>query len=136
MIRLLVLCTVLIINSKSYSQDWILVGVEKSKDSMFIRSNYVTISDDAERNSIIKIWTRSKLEILDLGQKKYKDVQLRALCYVDCEAKQLKFVSTVFYDHAGNIINTVDDRYGSYSDVVPDSMGEAILKKVCFLFNK
>jgi hypothetical protein len=128
---------ILIFNAKSFSQkEWILVGVQKSGDSTFMRSHIVSQANDEGRQDVIKIWMRTTHKSLELGKKTYKNVVLNSLMYVDCDAKQMKTGNVTLYSRSGDPLYSGEDIAASYTDVIPDSMGEKIVETVCSTFNK
>ena len=127
---------VLFVSSKSFSQEWTFVGTQKSIDSIFIRSNYVSKSYDEGRENVIKIWVKSIHESIEIGKKKYEMAELRSLWFVDCSAKQIKSGSMALYSRTGDLLQSSENSFSSYTDVIPGTMGEHILAKVCSIFDK
>jgi hypothetical protein len=132
---LLAFSMVFILSSKSFSQEWVLIGISKSNDSVFMRSNIVSRADDQGRQDVIKIWIKLTHESVELGKKTYKNVSMKTLWYVDCTSKQYRTANMALYTNSGDVLHTTDDTFNLYQDPVPDTMGEKILSKVCSSFN-
>ena len=49
---------------------------------------------------------------------------------VDCSAKRIRLLSSVFYDTRGNVIDSFSGK-GEWDHVVPESIGEAIYESMC-----
>jgi hypothetical protein len=128
-------CIALFISNKSFSQEWIFLTMQKETDSIFMKSNYVSKVDDEGRRDVIKIWIKTYQKHLSFGKKSYENGEVRTLWYIDCEAKQYKMTNYVLYDHSRSLINSHSDDFAKYEDVVPDTIGESIINKVCSTFN-
>lgn len=133
---LLAFSMVFIFSSKSFSQEWVFVGPQKSKDSVFMRSNIVGRADDEGRKDVIKIWIKSIHESAEISGKTYKNVVLKSLWYIDCDSKQLRTGNRALFTNSGDLLHSTDDAFELYQDPIPDSMAEIIVTIVCSTFNK
>lgn len=136
----ILIISILFIGNSSFAQDWTFVGADKDGNKWYVKSSYVS-KDEYTNNGIIKIWT--KKEILKETIKKngksvtYSNVKELQLIFADCTERRIKFVSSVAYSAQGKVLNnwTLEDYEQEWNDVIPDSMGEAMLNKICELFN-
>lgn len=136
---IILLISVLLIGHKSIAQDWVYVGADTEGTKWYVKSSYV--SKDGYSNSGIKIWT--KMESKKTTVKKngktltYTNTKELQLIFADCNDRRIKFVTTTVYNSQGKVVDTVtlEDYEQEWKDVVPDSMGEAMLDKICELFN-
>ena len=128
-----------ILNINSYAQED-YIEIASSKNTLFsckvntIKKTYgneykfwlkVTCIDasalTAERNELYGIYK-------DLAYKKYS--YSMQLWYVKCNSDEIKTESYTDYDSNGNVIGSHDGQY-SYSDVIPETTGEAIYNWIC-----
>jgi hypothetical protein len=61
-------------------------------------------------------------------------LELKSLLYADCNAKQLKWVSMTLYNRAGDFLENSENQFAPYNNIVPETIGESILTKVCSNF--
>ena len=125
-----------------FSQNWIEVGKDKFGNEYYIKSSIVSKGGDfGNKDSIIKIWTKqtSKSFTDNRNKKKkvYYNIYLIQLFEFDCSNSSAKLLSRTFYTSKGGVImgNDIEPYSTNWEVVVPDSMGEAILNKVCELYN-
>lgn len=132
--------SILFIGNSSFAQDWTFVGADRDGNKWYVKSSYVS-KDEFTNNDIFKIWT--KKEILKETIKKngktltYSNVKEIQLIFADCTERRIKFVSSIVYSAQGKVLNnwSLEDYEQEWKDVIPDSMGEAMLNKICELFN-
>ena len=122
-----------------YSQNWILVGKDKIKNEFYIKSTYV--SKQGANDEIIKIWTKKIYTTFnDNSEGKnttYQNAYFIELALFDCSNNKYKLISTTAYRSNGVVIydRTYSESTQDWEYAVPDSVGEAVLKKVCNTFN-
>ena len=78
------------------------------------------------------------LDVSIRGKKvQYKNGYELWLMNFDCSSQRLKFLSTHSYDSKGKAVKQLDEYDGGFDwgDVIPDSVGEFLLKKVCEKYN-
>jgi tetratricopeptide (TPR) repeat protein len=126
-------------NQKLKEKEWTYVGVANDGDRFYVKSSYLT-----KEEGIVKIWVKSiskSASFYKYGKKfSYNNVKKMLLYEIDCTELKIRASSSVWYNTSGNVIYNNDtgfDEYdeGSWKHVVPESIGEAIYKKVCELFN-
>ena len=139
---LLLTLTLLFVGHKSFSQDWVYAGADSDGDKWYVKSTFVKKEENfGGSGESIRIWTKKEInkKTIRKGGKTltYANVKELQLIIADCSDRKLKFVTTTVYDSKGKVIHswTLQDYEQEWSDVVPDSMGEAMLNKICELFN-
>lgn len=138
---ILIVITLLVFGQVTFCQDWISVGTDSDGGKWFIKSTYVKKEGFGSSEGSIRIWTKKELnrKTIKKGGKSltYTNVKELQLIVVDCGDKKIKFVTTTVYNSQGKVIDsfTLEDYEQEWHDVVPDSIGEAMLDKVCVLFN-
>lgn len=111
--------------------EWIYIGSNSSHVKYYIRSNYVS-----KKNNEIKIWIKSDLKSVTVNKKIYTNVEDLELYVFDCYNKKYKSLSLVEYSSIGEVIYQGDfSDTSTFEDVVPDSVIENILKRVCEYYN-
>lgn len=134
--KLIILISILFIGQKSVCQDWVSVGTDTEGTKYYTKSTYV--SKDGEN---IKIWTKQELKKTTIKKNgktlTYLNAKELQLLVIDCTEKRIKIISKIVYNSQGNVVDnwTLKDYEQEWVDVVPDSMGEAMLQKICELFN-
>lgn len=129
---------IILCSQNAFSQDWIYVTTSISSGNKdYIRSEYVSRTAYS-----IKVWTKSERKVATIYNEKAEkitvyNVEIMSLCEYDCEQRKHRLISSTTYNSNNAVIETFDMPYYRqyWSEVVPDSMGEAKLEKVCELFN-
>jgi hypothetical protein len=136
----ILLISVLFIGHKSIAQDWTYVGSDTEGSKWYVKSSYVS-KDGYSNSGSIKIWTKKELKKTTVRKNgktlTYTNAKELQLIFADCTDKRIKFVTTTVYNSQGKVVDswTLEDYEQEWNDVVPDSMGEALLDKICELFN-
>lgn len=115
----------------SFSQDWIYVDMDISGNKNYIRSEYISKSSEG-----IKIWEKILRPKVILNKKVYTNVTENALLLVNCVTKEYSLLQLVKYNNKDDIIYSEDFDNPDWVNVVPESIAEEVLLKVCQLFNK
>ena len=124
----------------SFAQDWVYVGADSDENKWYVKSEYVKKGSLDDSENSFRIWTKKELKKTTIKKNgktlTYTNVKELQLIVADCEERKIKFVTNTVYDSQGKIIesNTLLDFLQAWVDVVPDSMGEAMLDKICELF--
>lgn len=138
---LIILISVLFMGYKGIAQDWLYVSSDKEGSKWYVKSSYVSRDGYDGNSGNIKIWTKKELKKRTIKKKgktlTYTNAKELQLIFADCSDRKIKFVTTTVYNSEGNVIDswTLEDYEQEWNDVVPDSMGEAMLDKICGLFN-
>ncbi len=131
----------LLIGLTSFCQDWILVGTDTEENKWFVKSSYVKKEGFYEAGDQIKIWIKREMKKTTIKKNGkslvYTNVKELQLLVADCSDRKIKLISSSTYDSNGKAIHswTLQDYEQEWIDVVPDSMGEVMLDKICELFN-
>lgn len=132
--KLTIFSLLTLISSVVYGQDWQYAGSSDSGDKYFLKNSSVTIEGNK------KVWSKriGKTITYTKGGKKYTIVNghMLALHEYNCEQRQSKLLSAAFYNSKGTLVYslTIQEYLTEWTDVVPDSIGEMLLEKVCELF--
>ncbi len=135
---LFILLSALFIGHKGLAQDWVYAGSDNEETKYYVKSTYVS-KDNYEGG--IKVWTKKekkKATVKKNGKTlTYLNAKELQLLVIDCGEKKMKIVSTIVYNSQGKVVDswTLKDYEQEWDDIVPDSMGEAMLDKTCELFN-
>jgi hypothetical protein len=133
----------------TFSPEWKFVSA--TKDYIFeVNKEPVSI-----KNGIVKIWTRNRItpyfsiikKIREQTGKKNnpynKDFSRylydKNLYEYDCDEKKFRLLSGTEYDEENDVIATWESKSsenGEWSYVIPETVGESVLKYVCQRFNK
>jgi hypothetical protein len=134
----LILFSLLFLGQKSVAQDWILVGSDSDGDKWYIKSSYVSKDN---YGGGIKLWVKKEVKKTTIKKKGQSFTYINAkelqLLVADCSERKLKFVASTLYNSQGKVVNnwTLEDFNQEWLDVVPDSIGEIMLEKICELMN-
>jgi hypothetical protein len=136
---ILTLC-LLFLGLTTFCQDWVSVGADTDDNKWYVKSTYV--KKDLYSGGGIKIWTKQESKQMTITTKSGETVKLTnakelQLIVVNCKERKMKLVSSTVYNSQGKMVSnlTLQDYEQDWIDVVPDSMGEAMLDKTCELFN-
>jgi hypothetical protein len=137
----IILLSFLFVGNKGIAQDWVLVGADSDNNNWYIKSSYVSKDGYDGTSGNIKIWTKKELKKTSVKKNgktlTYTNAKELQLVFADCNDRKIKFVTTTVYNSAGKVISswTLADYQQEWIDVVPDSMGESMIDKICELFN-
>jgi hypothetical protein len=136
----ILILTLLSITAKA--QDWIFIDSSVNSDIFYVKSTYVTKRQDFENNTIIKVWTKREAKVATIVKNgkeiKVYNVRILQLKEYNCTQQQTNIISQTVYNSQGKIIDSFQfqDYEQKWNDVVPESIGQAVLDKVCELFNE
>mgnify|MGYP000417334654 CR=1 FL=1 len=124
----------IILSIKAKSQDWIYVGNGKNGSKYYIRNNSI------KENNNTRVWVKiiaNKMQYVKNG-KTYDLINGTSLDHYefDCSLRQMKLLSYAYYNSKGSLVHSKNLNYylSDSEDVLPDSIGEMLLNKVCELF--
>lgn len=135
--------TFLLLSLNAFSQNWIEATKDKFGNKFYIKSSIVSKGGDfGNDESVIKIWTKQTVKkISDQRSKSKGKVYLNAymieLMEFDCNNSKSRILSRTVYSSTGTVIgeNTIDSNFSEWDYIIPDSIGETLLGKVCELYN-
>ena len=132
----------LIISLNTLAQKWEEVTKDKFGNKYYIKTSYVSKGGQfGSDENIIKIWTKKTVnEIEDKRQNKrkiYKNAYVIELIEFDCRNSSTKLHSRTAYSAQGNLIiaDNIDPFDTDWNVIIPDSVGETIINRVCELYN-
>lgn len=121
-----IILTSFIANSQESS--WIFCSKNSYGDSIFIKNNYID-----KKGNIVKLWARL---IYPKDKKTNKSEELLQIVEYDCDKKRMRNGHYWIYGTNKRKIEEGEDKIKNWSSVVPDTINELILQKVCSLFIK
>lgn len=131
----------IVLTSKVSAQDWVYIGQDVKGNKSYCQSKYVSKGGNFGNESIYKVWTKKvyKSTFIYKNGKKVAVNNVYTLCLseYDCSEKREKIISTSTYNTSGNLIDSykVPEYLQEWNEIVPESIGEAIINKICELFN-
>jgi hypothetical protein len=116
----------------TFSQEWTFVGNSTDGDQYYLRG----MAGNSDEGTT-KRWSKrvSKSMSYTKGGKKYTLVNgyCLSLYDYDCSGRQSKLVSFAYYNSKGSLVYSLQfqEYQTEWYDVLPDSIGEMLLNKVC-----
>ncbi len=139
--KLFIFLFLFLLSLKGISQDWTFVSTDVDGDKWYIKSSYISKRGFENLDNAIRIWTKKELKKKTVKKNGksliYANVKELQLIEADCNDKRIKIITTILYNSSGKVIDTraVAEYEQEWRDTVPESMGEAIIQKICELFN-
>ncbi len=134
--------TFLLLSFNAFSQNWTEVTKDKFDNKYYIKNSIVSRGGDfGNDDSIIKIWTKqtskSFTDSRSKQKKVYYNIYIIQLFEFDCKNSKSKLLSRTFYSSKGGVIfgNDIEPFDTDWEMVIPESVGESLLNKVCELYN-
>lgn len=72
---------------------------------------------------------------ITVGKKVYKLPTQKQLITVDCKTLKTRVEQLITYSATNTVIESLDNLYEPFVDVIPGSIMEKVAQKVCELFN-
>jgi hypothetical protein len=134
---------IFLISITSYSQKWIESTQDKFGNKYYIQSDLVSrTSEFGKDDATLKIWTKHTVKKITVKRSKTKNqVYLNAyiieLMEYDCGNSKSRVLSRTVYSAKGGVIanNDIDPNFSDWEYIIPDSVGETMIKDVCDIFN-
>lgn len=109
---------------------WRYAATSASNDKWYVYKKYLSKSYNS-----ITIWIQVKMDTTTYRKKLYKNAYEKKLIEVDCKNSKVKFLTTTLYNSRGNVIDTYEDSYPEFEYVIPDTVMETVLEKICKLYD-
>lgn len=127
---------------KSSEQEWVYITASKSDHrDIYISPKRILASE----NNAIKAWikmfprgpfanflyqkTREKNGLNIKGYDKYSHTL--ELVEMNCSKRQMRCLISIDYDEQGEVLGSRNTPKAEWDDVIPESIGETMLEKVC-----
>ena len=120
-----------ILYSQTTDAHWIYVGKTDKGITCYIRSE---VKYRSENNDIV-IWTKYIHKKIKYLGKIYYNATQTSLERFNCGYNESNVFEYVLYDSNGDIIDSFDDPNAQYKDIIPETFGELMIKKVCEIYN-
>ncbi len=133
-LRIFFLLLIFFASQSCFSQNWIYVGKSGKGDTWYLRN--ITTSDYGNK----KVWSKRLAKSITYQKRGKFYTMINGYCLelreYDCSGKQSKLLSLAYYNSTGSVVHSfrLQDYETDWDDVLPDSIGETLLNKFCFLF--
>ena len=118
-------------------KDWIYVSTTKQKkDKYYIKSTYESKENYGFHTDLIQIWVKSIVAQRTFKKKVYNNIECKSLWSIDCKKNQYRIETLIVHSSTGKILESYSDFTEDFDIVMPDTIGEKVVAKVCSLFNK
>lgn len=111
--------------------DWLNVLTQNGQ-KWFIKSEYVY-----KEGAIIKIWIKEEIKsksfVIKGKNMNYINVKMLMLLEFDCNSRQSKSYSTIYYDSKGNVLYRSNEET-DWEDITPETILETVFNKTCEKF--
>jgi hypothetical protein len=133
--KLLIVVLIVFCIRAGVAQTWIYAASSTNGSKFYVKSTTVS------QSNTIKVWTKSTGNItykIDSRELKVPDGYDMCLYEFDCNTHRCKLYSRYTYDASGQVLTSYNfEEWGpiKWNDIVPDSVFEGVLEKVCELYN-
>lgn len=131
----LLACQAVIAEENDKLNQWIKVASTKSSD-LYLNPRYMKVTNNSMQD--VELWEKTILTQVkegDIGEVgEYGMIRM----HVRCSTNQLRTINIVYYGKDGSIKESTNKSqyYPQWENVVPESIGEIEVRKVCnYLFN-
>lgn len=101
-------------------------------DRWYIRSKY-----ESKLKGKIKIWVKIYQQGKETNGSTGKATYLLQLASVDCTNKRVAIVSRAYYySDTDKLIDNEETNVEHYRQVIPETVMETVVDKICILYNK
>lgn len=138
--KLFIILFLFFLGPSSYCQNWIYAGADAQDVEWYVKSTYIKKYKLGSSTEKIRLWIKIEFKekkIENNGKpltlKNAKELQL---IIADCTDRKIKIVTTTTYNSEGMVIDNFNPNEFEqvWDDVVPDSIGDTVLNKICELF--
>lgn len=106
----------------SYAADWVRISTA-SNGAVYFADGSTIVTEGTKKKVWIKIdFSRVKTEKARSALERWEFL---------CTGKQMRVASGVSYAPDGSTFNSFQNSYATWEDVIPDSMGEAVMEMIC-----
>ena len=129
-----ILFILIIFTIQAKSQDWIYVGNGKNGSKYYIRNSSI------KENYNSRVWVKTIANKIQYNKngKTYDLINGTSLNHYEfnCSLRQMKLLGYAYYNSKGNVVQSksYNEYLTDFQDVLPESIGEMLLNKVCELF--
>ncbi|MGG9970920.1 surface-adhesin E family protein [Ferruginibacter sp. SUN002] len=118
-------------DQSSSTSSWLYItSTSDANSDIYMKSSY-----ENKEYSIIKIWMKIKRKVLKLDKKVYRNAYELFLYEFDCYNKKMRAIKVVSYNSKSELVDSYNDDNVEFDDIVPDTIGSEMFKKVCEKFN-
>jgi len=93
---------------------------------------YISSEPEGKQQHSVTIWLKGKLKSFGVGNRTYKNGEVKILAEFDCQTKMYKAIATQYYNSNGETIYS--DEYDSWTRIFPDTVYETISKQLCTIY--
>ena len=121
----------MLISTPALASDWVLISSGPKIGDVSVDVSSATSA--AESITIWEKWDLNALKVKEtLKGRTISETKSRVI--YNCKSKTFIILQIVYYDSDGSVIDTmVTSSYSTANAVVPDTIGEKIMKSVCKL---
>lgn len=109
---------------------WQYVLSSSDNKKLFLNLKYMNYEEEYGEN-LIKSWVKCEYKTYRFKGVNYLKAYSLTLTYFNCYKRQIKQQKAVYYSAGGKVLETKEDDYASWVDIIPDSVGENLLDKAC-----
>jgi hypothetical protein len=111
-------------SSQEQKSDWCYVAHTTDYNYYYDRASTKRLFPERE---IFHVWIKEVAR----PKRRIKYAQTRVLYEVGCDVETILVIREVGYDKRGNMLHSETTKNGEAEKVIPDSIGDGILRKVC-----
>ena len=109
---------------------WQYAATNTSNDKWYIYKKYL-----GKENNQIKIWVKLTMDTTTFKKRLYRKPYELKLLVIDCSNNKFKQLASTLYNSSGLVIDVFDDQYSQFQYVTPESALEAVVERICALYN-
>lgn len=110
--------------------EWIPIEIGSDDSYYFTNSELVS-----NRGGTIQVWLKQLIKTFKHKNITYKNIEVKMLWSFDCADKKILIEDVIYYNN-GKVITSMKGSSYDWRNVIPESIGEILLKNVCQIFKK